>query len=285
MASRPLASGTISFGLVAIPVKFFAPIDSSKTIRFNQLHKKCSSRVRQQLQCPTCDEVVTRDDIVKGYEFAKGQYALFTPEELESLLVKPTHAIEISKFVPLEQVDPIFFEKSYYLGPDKGGEKPYRLLAEVMSETNRAALAQYAARGKQYLVLVRPFENGLIMQQLYYADEIRSFSEIPLGEGEVKSSELELAKQLVEQTSQEEFRPEIFEDETRNQLLGMIESKLQGEEITAAPAQAPKAQVIDLMEALKASLAAAEAGESRMPPKRSPREPEHEEKAVASSSE
>ena len=153
MSSRPIASGAISFGLVAIPVRMYAPIDSSKTIRFNQLHEKCGNRLRQQLNCPVCEEVVSREEIVKGHEFAKGQYVLFALEELEGLVVKPTHAIEISEFVPLKTIDPIYFEKSYYLGPNQGGAKPYRLLARALQETGLAALGTYAARGKQYIIL------------------------------------------------------------------------------------------------------------------------------------
>jgi DNA end-binding protein Ku len=275
MASRPIASGTISFGLVAIPVKLYTPIDSSSgTIRFNQIHGECGTRLKQQMHCPTCEKVVSREEIVKGYEYAKNQYTLFSEEELEALLVKPTQAIEISEFVPLDQVDPIYFEKSYYLGPDRGGEKPYRLLAQTMLETGRAALARYSARGKQYLVLVRPFAEGLIMQQLYYAREIRSFADVPLGDGEVKPAELELARQLIAQTSSEEFRPEAYEDQTRKEILALIERKIQGEEVTTTPAESPKAQVIDLMEALKASLASSEGSQSRKPPKAATRKPE-----------
>jgi DNA end-binding protein Ku len=270
MLARPIASGTISFGLVAIPVRMYAPIDSSKTIRFNQLHEKCGTRLRQQLSCPVCEEVVERAEIVKGHEFAKGQYVLFSPEELEGLVVKPTHAIEISEFVPLEKVDPVYFEKSYYLGPNQGGEKPYRLLAEALKETGFAAVGKYAARGKQYLVLVRPFDEGLIMQQLYYADEIRSFKEIPLGEAEALPAELELAKQLVGQTAKNSFDPEPFRDEIRDKLLQVISQKVKGQEISAAPAMAPKNQIIDLMEALKASLATSGASDGRSTPIRKP---------------
>jgi DNA end-binding protein Ku len=277
MSSRPIASGTISFGLVAITVRMYAPIDSSKTIRFNQLHEKCGNRLRQQLSCPVCEEVVARDEIVKGHEFAKGQYVLFTPEELEGLVVKPTHAIEIKEFVPLKEIDPIYFEKSYYLGPNQGGEKPYRLLARALQETGFAALGKYAARGKQYIVLLRPFEDGLIMQQLYYAEEIRSFGDIPLGEAETDAAELELAKQLVGQTAQDSFRPESFQDEIRETLMQLINQKVEGQEVAAAPEMAPKAQIIDLMEALKASLNASDqdAGaktKSRKPPQRSLRQ-------------
>lgn len=276
MSPRSIASGNISFGLVSIPVKLFAPIDSSRTIRFNQIHEECGSRIRQQLYCPACEKVVDRSEVVKGYEFSKGQYVLFAEDELKGLLAKPTHAIEISEFVPLQQVDPIYFEKAYYLGPDKGGGKPYRLLARTLKETSRAALAQYAARGKQYLVLVRPFEEGLIMQQLYYADEIRDFSEIPLGDAEVRDEEVKLARQLVEQTARDDFEPEAYQDEIRDQILHLIQQKIEGEEVTAADAEPSKAEVVDLMDALKASLA--ESDEERKPPKRAARSPREEKR-------
>jgi DNA end-binding protein Ku len=220
------------------------------------LHKKCRSRLKQQYVCPIDNEVVGREDMVKGYEYSKGQYVLFTEEELKALNPEPTNAVEIREFVPLEQVDPIYYEKSFYLGPDKGGERPYRLLAEAMRQTGRAALARYVARGKDQFVLLRPFEGGLIMQQLRYSDELRSFSEVPIGGAEVKEPELKLAIQLIDQIATEQFRPEEYEDTQRMQVRGLIERKIQGEEITAAPVEAPKAQVIDLMEALKASLAA-----------------------------
>jgi DNA end-binding protein Ku len=226
------------------------------------LHSKCGSRLRQQYFCPVDNEVVGRDEMVKGYEYAKGQYVLFTEEELKALNPDPTNAIEIAEFVPLENVDPIYFEKSYYVGPDKGGDKPYRLLAEAMKQTGRAALARYAARGKDYLVLLRPFEGGLIMQQLRYADELRPFSEVPLGPAEVKEPELRLAMQLIDQIAADEFRPEEYEDHVRLRTRELIEQKVQGREITAAPPEAPRAQIIDLMAALKASLEAARPGAS-----------------------
>jgi DNA end-binding protein Ku len=221
------------------------------------LHKKCGSRLRQQYICPVDNEVVGREDMIKGYEYSKGQYVLFTEEELKALNPEPTNAVEIAEFVPLDQVDPIYYEKSYYLGPDKGGDRPYRLLAEAMKQTGRAALARYVARGKDQFVLLRPFEEGLIMQQLRYSDELRSFSEVPMGTAELKEPELKLAVQLIEQIATDEFRPEAYEDTQRQQVRALIERKVQGEEITATPVAAPKAQVIDLMAALKASLAAA----------------------------
>jgi DNA end-binding protein Ku len=257
MSARPFASGMVSFGLVTIPVKLYSTGESAAGIQFNMLHKKCRSRLKQQYICPIDNEVVGREDMVKGYEYSKGQYVLFTEEELKALNPEPTNAVEIREFVPLDQVDPIYYEKSFYLGPDKGGDRPYRLLAEAMRQTNRAALARYVARGKDQFVLLRPFENGLIMQQLRYSDELRPFSEVPLGGTEIKEPELKLAIQLIDQIAADEFNPEAYEDTQRNQVRALIDKKIQGEEITSAPVEQPKAQIIDLMEALKASLAAA----------------------------
>ncbi len=267
MALRPQASGTVSFGLVTIPVKLFTTTESAKTVRFNQVHKECGTRVKNRLYCPTDDRLVERDEITKGYEFAKGKFVVFSKEELQALTPEPTNAIEIKEFVPLDQVDPIYFEKSYFLGPDKGGAKPYRLLAEAMRRSNRAALARYAARGKNYLVLVRPFQDGLILQQLYYADEIRQFEDVPKGEAEITDPEIDLALQLVDQISSPDFEAGKYEDEVRNQVWDLIDRKVQGEDIVAPPQEEPKAQIIDLMEALKASLGSAD--EERKPPARS----------------
>ena len=294
MTARPFASGTISFGLVTIPVKLYSTGETASGIQLNMLHRKCGTRLKQQYICPTDDQVVGRDEMIKGYEYAKGQYVLFSDEELKALTPEPTNAIEITEFVPSEEVDPVFFEKSTYLGPDKGGDKPYRLLSQAMRETGRAAVARYAARGKDYLVLLRPYEDGLIMQQLRYADEIRSFNEVPVAPSEVKEPELRLAMQLIEQIAADEFHPEAYEDNVRKRTRALIEQKVQGQEIQAAPAEAPKAQIIDLMEALKASLAAAQpqgkpktkAQEpipiaSRKPPKASPRKTAEEAAEVA----
>jgi DNA end-binding protein Ku len=263
-----MGSATVSFGLVAIPVKMYSTGDSSETVRFNMVHRTCGTRLQYRYYCPTDDTFVERDEIAKGYEFAKGQYVLFSKEELDALNPEPTNAIDIAEFVPLAEVDPIYFEKSYYLGPDKGGAKPYRLLAEAMKKSGQAALARYAARGKDYLVLLRPFDQGLIMQQLRYADELRAFSEVPLGEGEVKKNELDLALKLIDQIAQDEFHPERYEDEQRKRTWELIHQKVAGEEIVAPPEEAPKAQIIDLMAALKASLGESEEAK---PAKRAPR--------------
>jgi DNA end-binding protein Ku len=266
MSARPFASGMISFGLVSIPVKLYSTGESAAGIQLNMLHKKCGSRVKQQYYCPVDNEVVGREDIVKGYEYSKNQYVLFTEEELKALTPEPTNSVEITEFVPLERVDPVYYEKSYYLGPDKGGDRPYLLLAEAMKRTGRAALARYSARGKDQFVLLRPFETGLVMQQLRYADELRSFDEVPVGVAEVKEPEIKLAIQLIEQIATDAFKPEEYEDKQRQQVRSLIERKVQGEEITAAPVEAPKAQVIDLMAALKASLAAAGKAPAAAPP-------------------
>jgi DNA end-binding protein Ku len=192
--------------------------------------------------------------MMKGYEFARGQYVLFTNEEIKALEEESSRMIEIVEFVPLAGVDPVYFERAYYLGPDKGGDKPYKLLARAMAETGRCALARYAARGKQYLVLVRPFEDGLLMQQLRYADEVKSFDEVERIDATLSDAELALAVQLIEQIATEEFRPDVYEDAVKKRLEEVIAQKVDGAEVTYAPADRPRAQVIDLMEALKASL-------------------------------
>jgi DNA end-binding protein Ku len=255
MAARPLSTGTISFGLVTVPVKLYSAAESSSGVSFNMLHAKCKTRLKQQYICPQCNEVVTRDQTVRGYEFAKEQYVAFTEEELKAMAEQNSPAIEITEFVPLAQVDPIYFDSAYYLGPDKGGDRAYTLLAAAMRETKRCALAKWNARGKGYLVLVRPVPKGLVMQTLLYADEVRSIDEVPLGDAQLKDAELKLAVQLVDQISSDEFHPEQYEDEVRKRYHEAIQRKVEGQEVTAAPPEQPRAQIIDLMEALKASLA------------------------------
>jgi DNA end-binding protein Ku len=254
MSARPIASGTISFGLVSIPMKLYAASDAKAAISFNLLHGKDGSRLKQQYTCIKDGEIVPRDQMVKGYEFSKDRYVTFTPEELKALEEQSTQSIEVVEFVPISKVDPVYFDRTYYVGPDKGGAKAYALLAKVMQETKRVALARYAARGKQYLVLLRPVDNGIVMQQLYYADEVRPFSEVPLEPTEVSAKELELAKLLVDQRATEKFEPETYEDDVKKRVLGLIQKKVEGEEVSFAPPEQGGGQIIDLMEALKASL-------------------------------
>jgi DNA end-binding protein Ku len=254
MPAHSIGSGTISFGLVSIPVRMFTAA-SSAGIAFNQIHPKCGGRIRQQLICPTCNEVVERTSLVKGYEFAKDQYVQFTDEELKALEGEASKMIDIAEFVPLDQVDPIYFEKSYYLGPDKGGEKAYKLLAEAMEKAGRVALAKFVMRGKENLVLIRPAQDGLMLHAMYFADEVRDFGEVDKGEdAKVKPGELELAERLVKELTSEKFEPEKYADEYRGRVLEVVESKVEGKEVTTLAPQAQRTQVIDLMDALKQSL-------------------------------
>ena len=255
MAARSIASATVSFGLVSIPTKLYSATEAGATVSFNLLHKECGSRLKQQYLCVKEGTVVERADMVKGYEFEKDRYVTFTPEELKELEEKATQTVDITEFVPAAEVDPVYYEKAYYLGPEKGGEKAYRLLSRAMRESGRVALAKYAARGKMYLVMLRPGEGDmLVMQQLRYADEVRSIKEVPIADGEVREQELKLAMQLIDQISRETFNPDAYEDEVRKRVLEQIERKVAGEQIAVSPTEAPKAQIIDLMEALKASL-------------------------------
>ena len=272
MAARAISTATISFGLVSIPVKLFTTSRSDSAIRFNTLHT-CGTRIKQQFFCPKDEQVVPRDETVKGYEFAKGQYVIFSNEEIKGMEEEASRLIEISEFVPADKVDPVYFERAYYLGPDKGGDKPYTLLSRAMQATGRCALARYAARGKQYLVLIRPFQEGLLMQQLRYQDEIQSFDEVERIQASVQDAELQLATQLIEQIASDEFHPEHYEDSVKKRMEEIIAQKVEGQEITFAPAEQPQGQIIDLMEALRASLEPerkrASGGAGRKGPRRS----------------
>jgi DNA end-binding protein Ku len=261
MAARPISTAYISFGLVTIPIKLYSASQTSESISFRMLHKDCGTPLKQQYICPKDNATVERDQVVKGYEFAKDQYVLFTPEELKAVEEEATKTISITEFVPYESVDSLYYDKAYYLGPDKGGDKAYRLLGEAMKKTGLAGLASYAARGKQYLVMIRPCDEGLVMQQLRYADEVKPFSEVPLGEAApVKDAELNLAVQLIQQSVAEGFHPENYKDEVRKRVQEIIRQKVEGQEVTLAPEEPVVAPVIDLMEALKASLAQASGG-------------------------
>ena len=284
MSARAMGSATISFGLVSVPVKLYSSSESSGSISFNWIHKDCGSRLKQQYICASDGKVVEKDDMVKGYEYSKNQYVLFSPEELKLLEEKGDNSIDIEEFVPADQVDKSYLDKIYYLGPDRGGDRAYRLLSTAMRQTGLSALGRYAVRGKQHLVMLSPMGDGLIMEQLRYAHEIRPFSEVPLGTGEVKDAELKLAIQFIGQVASDRFSPDKYRDEVRERVLGMIERKVAGEDITKAPAEAAESQIIDLVAALRASIARAEGEKkpaARKPAKRSARQKQEKEEAPA----
>ena len=260
MAARSIASLTVAFGMVSIPVKLYSATQASAGISFNLLHKGCGSRLKQQYLCAKEGVVVERADMVKGYEFEKDRYVTFTPEELKEMEEKGTGTVEISEFVPASTIDPIYYDKAYFLGPDKGGAKPYALLAESMRQTGMTAVGRYAARGKQYIVQLRPVEGGIVMQQLLYAPEVRSIQDVEIGDAPVKDTELNLAKQLIAQISADKFDPAQYEDDVRKRIEDAVQRKVEGEEI-AISTTTPEAgaQVIDLVEALRASLGKATA--------------------------
>ncbi|MCZ6458726.1 MAG: Ku protein [Gammaproteobacteria bacterium] len=257
MAARAIGSGTISFGLVAIPIKLYSTVDTTKAIRFNYLSKD-GSRLKQQYVRASDGEVIERDDRVQGYEFAKGQYVLFTEDEIKAMHVEATNSIDITEFIPLEQVERVYIEKVYYLGPDKGAARSYHLLKAALQNTQRAALAKYAARGRSHLVLIRPYtegdDAGLIMEQLKHNEELRPFAEVPLEPCEIKPDELELALTIIDQRVNEQFEPERFEDEVRSRMMERIQQKIDGQEISTPPEEAVESKIVDLMEALQASV-------------------------------
>ena len=276
MPARSIGTATISFGLVSVPVNIYSSSESKASVSFNMLHKKCGSRLKQQYLCTKDNEVVSRDDTVKGYEFSKDQYVILTAEELKSLEEKATSTIDVVEFVPLAGVDREYLEKVYYLGPDKGGDRAYRLLAAALKQSGKAALGQYAARGQQHLVLLRPLNGVLVMEQLHYADELRPTTEVTIPAGEVKDAELKLAMQLIDQTSNEEFEPTKYKDTVRERMLETIQRKIDGQDITGDIAPSSDTKMLDLMEALKASLA------KEAPAKDTPKKEKAESKRKAS---
>lgn len=254
MAARAISSGTISFGLVSIPIKLFTAA-SSQSVSFNQLHAECGNRIRQQLVCPTCDVVVERKDLVKGYEYSKGHFVRFTDQELKQLEAERSGSFEIIEFVPLDSVDLVSVEKSYYLGPDKGGDKAYNLLAQAMGRKERVAIGRWSARGKEQLVMIRPYQDGLLLHQLYYANEVRAYADVDKGATfNFSDAEQDLADKLLDQLTTDEFAADKYTDAYAARVLEVVDQKVAGQEIIVAPEQ-PRAQIIDLFEALKKSLA------------------------------
>jgi DNA end-binding protein Ku len=255
MAARSIASLTVSFGLVAIPVKLYSAVRSTGSIHFNLLHKKDGSRLKQQYICLKEGVVVERDEIVKGYEFAKDQYVMFTPEEIKALEEAGTKSIDVEEFVPLESVDPVYFNTTYYLAPDKGGAKPYNLFTTALRDTKRCAVGRWATRGREYVVILRPLENALVLHQLHFAPEVVPVTELEIEETKARDVELKLAEQLIAQQTSDRFDPTAYTDEVKARIEAAIQKKVEGEQITLAePRPAADGKVIDLMEALRASL-------------------------------
>lgn len=255
MASRPVGNGNISFGLVSIPVRLF-PATRSKSVSFNLLHAKDQSRIQQKIFCPVDNAIIDRSELVRGYEVAKDRYVTFTDEELKALEARGgNHSIEITEFVPLEQIDPLYFETSYYLGCEHASAKAYRLLTDAMTKTGRVALGRYTLRGKEHVVVLRPYEKGLMMHTIYYADEVRSIDEIDRATNEAaKPSELELAERLIGELTSKKIDLAKYHDTFREKVEEAAQQKIAGQQVTEAHEEPRRGQVIDLMAALKASL-------------------------------
>jgi DNA end-binding protein Ku len=273
--ARAIASLTISFGLVAIPVKLYSATVASERISFNLLRRKDGSRLKQQYVAANDGKLVERAEMTKGYEFAKDQYVMFSAEEIKSLEDATTRSIDIGQFVPLESVDPLYFDSTYYLAPDKGGAKPYSLLATALRKSKQCALGRWVSRGKEHIVVIRPIEDGLAMHQLHFQAEVRSIKDLGVESTPVSDAELKLAEQLIRQLASAKFDPREYTDEFHGRVKAAIERKVQGKEVSLAEAPAPqKGNVIDLMAALKASLAArgsnADEAQGRRAAKRAP---------------
>lgn len=250
-----MASLTIAFGLVAIPVKLYSATVSSERLRFHLLHAKDGSRLKQQYVCLEEQKVVGRDEIVKGYEFAKDQYVQFTAKELQALEEAGTHSVDVAQFVPLAAVDPVYFERTYYLAPDQGGAKPFTLFVTALRESGRCAVGRWASHGREHVVILRPIENALALHQLHFAPEVQSVAALGVESAKVRDAELKLARQLIEQQSAETFDPAAYPDEVKARVEEAIQRKVEGREVTVAePRPTPGGNVVDLMSALKASL-------------------------------
>ena len=255
MAARSIASLTIAFGLVAIPVKLYSATVGAERVRFHLLHAKDGSRLKQQYVCLEEQEVVGREEIVKGYEFAKDQYVMFTPQELQALEEAGSHSLDVAQFVPLAAVDPVYFERTYYLAPDQGGAKPFTLFVTALRESGRCAVGRWASHGRDHVVILRPVDKALALHQLHFAPEVQSVAALGVESAKVRDAELKLARQLIEQQSAETFDPAAYPDEVKARVEQAIQRKVEGKQVTVAePRAVPGGNVVDLMSALKASL-------------------------------
>jgi DNA end-binding protein Ku len=272
MALRPLRNATISFGLVSIPVRFYTAT-KSEDIHFNLLHESCGTRVNRKWWCPHHEKIVSSDELVRGYPISKNKYVTFSDEEMEALETGDNKALDIVEFVDLKQIDPVFFEKTYFLGPAPGGGKTYNLLSTAMKKQNKAGVAHWIAAGKDHIVVLRPYENGLALHTMYYADEVRDFGAIDTEKGTVRDKELQMAERLIDELSEDKFNPLQFEDEYRHRLTDRIKAKAQGKTIAAPePKEEEGGEVVDIMEALRRSLGTGRpASHRKAPARRAPR--------------
>src|SRR5579885_1641777 len=254
MAPRSIATASITFGLVSIPVRLF-PATTSKAISFNLLHAKDNSRIQQKIYCPVDDAIVDRSELVRGYEIEKGRYVTFTDQELKNLEARGDHAIEISEFIPIDEVDPVFFDSPYLIGCEPTSERAYGLLTKGMAATGQVAVARFTMRGKEHVVLIRDYQDGVMLHTMYCADEIRSFGEIDHGvDAPAKETEIELAKRLINDLAEKKFDPTKYKDGFRERVIEAATQKMSGQEVTEAPPEMQRGKVIDLMSALKESL-------------------------------
>jgi DNA end-binding protein Ku len=268
MALRPLRNASISFGLVNIPVRFYTAT-KTEDIHFNLLHASCGTRVNRKWWCPYHEEIVSSDELVRGYPISKNKYVTFTDEEIDALESDDNRALDITEFVDMQQIDPVFYEKAYFLGPAPGGGKTYKLLAAAMKKQNKVAVARWVAAGKQHLVVVRPFQDGLVLHTMYYADEVRDFKAIDIEDAPVREKEVQLAEMLINELTEKKFNPLEYKDEYRERLLDRIKAKSHGKAIVAEEKEEEKGgEVIDIMEALRRSLEGGKAASSRRAPQR-----------------
>jgi DNA end-binding protein Ku len=266
MASRPIGNGNISFGLVSIPVRLF-PATRSKSVSFNLLHAKDLSRIQQKIYCPVDDAIIDRGELVRGYAVGKDRYVTFSDEELKALESHGgEHTIEITEFLPLEKIDPLYFETSYYLGSEQASAKAYRLLTDAMIKTGRVALGRFTMRGKEHVIVLRPYEKGLMMHTIYYADEVRPVDEVDRAINESpKESELALAERLIGELTSKEVDLTKYHDNFRERIEEAAQQKVAGQQVTEAHEEPRRGQVIDLMAALRASLEKRGAGAAAAP--------------------
>ena len=254
MALRPLRNATISFGLVSIPVRFYTATHS-EDIHFNLLHESCGTRVNRKWWCPHHEKIVDADELIRGYAISKNKYVTFSDEEIDTLETDDNRALEITEFVDLHEIDPLFFEKAYFLGPSPGGGKTYRLLSQAMKKQDKVAVARWVAAGREHLVVLRPYDKGLVLHTMFYADEVRDFSAIDLESASASEKEVKLAEMLIDNLTEKKFDPLAFKDEYRQRLLTRIRAKSKGKAIEPEEKEEEKGgEVIDIMEALRRSL-------------------------------